>query len=498
MLTNRFPQWSKCLLTALSLLVAAIPGYSRAFPTAEGFGANAVGGRGGKVLHVTNTQDYDPDKDTPIPGSLRAALEAKDLGPRIVVFDVSGAIYCDKPVNIIAPYLTIAGQTAPSPGIVVAAVINVRAPNVIIRHLRVAPGDPSQHPSITYMNDYWPIGAWGEYGTGPMILDHCSLRWCLEDHTQGGGFMTIQHCLIAEGLEAGIWMENFQSHTHGKGYANYGHTTFHHNIIAKMLCRNPCVHNGNLDFVNNLVYDWGNMGRIHVATPWPAIPVRANFVGNYYKSGKDTPADTRPLFIGFAGISSHLDAASLVYLQGNLDTHFRTNNSLPQDAFYHLHNASYSACDRNHPDPGGGLPISSTRLGRFGGKLVPPVKTQTAEQARDYLLSMTRPHVGATVPGWDAVDRRIMTEIVTGTGGIIEKVADVGGYPKLAENYRPKGYDTDGDGMPDAWEKAHKLNPRDPGDANRIVPPGASAHDRHAGYTYIEYYINGRADNLVH
>lgn len=179
-----------------------------AFPGAEGFGAFARGGRGGDVLLVTTLEDYRPGTDTAIPGSLRAACEAK--GARIVVFRVSGIIRLKASLQITEPFLTIAGQSAPGRGVCLVdyacSLSNVH--DVVIRYLRCRPGDRAGVEL-----DALSTGG----GCKNVILDHCSASWANDEvlSVSGAGQdnITVQWCFITESMD--------QSH-HQKGAHGYG------------------------------------------------------------------------------------------------------------------------------------------------------------------------------------------------------------------------------------------------------------------------------------
>jgi pectate lyase len=447
-----------------------------AFPGAEGFGAYAKGGRGGRVIAVTNLKDYGPE-EKPIPGSFRAACEAK--GPRLVVFRVSGTLTLKAPLYVIEPHLTLAGQTAPGDGFCLRGNTfgvgrgSLSTHDVIVRHLRFrcGPGRKRGHePDGMAINNARDV-----------IFDHCSITWGVDEvlsitaHPMGYGRIgaskerdfdpkqravteniSVQWCILAEGLNRSTHPKG--AHSKGPMIA-YGPSkiSLHHNLIAHSDDRNPYLPaEGELPFIvdirNNLVYNWGQ--RTAVSYPKINHNGRLNFVGNRYLPGPNSRH--RP--------SLHLGVKTRVFLRDNLGT-ARTKPTDPE-------RKAMSGVGRVVDEP-------------FD---VPPVTTHAAEELPEVLL----PAVGATAPRRDAADRRLVDEVKTGKGRIIDHPKQVGGWPALKSTKPPK--DSDGDGMPDAWEKKHGLDPKNPKDAARRVPPGASPGDRHAGYTWVEFYINQLAD----
>ena len=234
---------ARTFLSAMLLAVVSnVECCALAFPEAEGGGANATGGRGGRVVEVTNLNDAGP-------GSLRAAIGA--TGPRIVVFRVSGTIALQSPLAVRRGDLTIAGQTAPGNGICLknyALVLN-DVQNVIVRYLRLRPGDEKG------------VETDGLSGgrCRNVIIDHCSVSWstdeCLSLYLSED--VTVQWCLISESLHYS---------THSKGPHGYGgiwggrNASFHHNLLAHHASRNPRFSRDceNVDFSNNVIYNWGS------------------------------------------------------------------------------------------------------------------------------------------------------------------------------------------------------------------------------------------------
>jgi pectate lyase len=361
-----------------------------AFPGAEGFGACARGGRGGKALTVTTLDDYVPGKDDPIPGSLREACQTK--GPRIVAFGVSGTIQLKAPLVIDEPYMTLDGQTAPGGGVCVKNYgTSVNTKHVIIRHMRFRPGDEvgrelAKHGKA-WETDALSIGG----GAENVIFDHCSASWANDEvlSVSGAGItnVTVQWCIISESLNASTHVKG--KHGYGTLLRTNGNVTFHHNIYAhhRSRCPRPGTYGDGcilLDFRNNLIYN----GTGYSA----ADPVRMNYVGNVIK---------RPR----GHVFSVGGPATRLYVEGNHLIGAGARN----DDNWNLISTAKPANKMSKPFP------------------VAPVTTHTALQAYEKLLA----GCGATLPKRDAVDARIVNDIRTGKGDLINSSDQVGGWPTL-------------------------------------------------------------------
>jgi len=419
------------------------PSHAPAFPGVEGFGKYTVGGRGGKVIEVTNLNDAGP-------GSFRAAVSAK--GPRTVVFRVSGTIALESELKIREPYLTIAGQTAPGDGICIKNYqVNFDTSQVIMRYLRFRPGDEKGKEQ----------DAFGGAGN-QIVVDHCSASWGVDEtfSINKAANLTVQWCLVSESLYHSI---------HKKGNHGYGGLwggpggSWHHNILAHHSSRNPRasgnVDSGLMDYRNNVIYNWG-FNSAYGGELWPR-----NWINNYYKSGPATDDKVR------GRIFLQKDPRGKMFAAGNFVAGF----------------PAISADNWNggiNFAPDGEATEKTLRVDR--PFVVAPVTTQSAEAAYGLVLAQA----GASLVR-DAVDRRVVEEIRTGTAtfgasykgggkGIIDSQKDVGGWPELRS--LPAPVDTDHDGVPDVWEQAHGLNPQDPADGPRATTPG--------GYTNLERYLN--------
>ena len=420
-----------------------------AFPGAEGFGAQSVGGRGGQVLFVTNLNDNGP-------GSLRAAVETD--GPRTVIFHVSGTIALNSPLVIKKPYITIAGQTAPGDGICLKDnALAIAADQIIVRYLRCRPGDNTKAES-----DALSVSSGRD-----IIVDHCSTSWAVDETlsaSTGGqlGNVTVQWCIISESLN---------NSTHHKGPHGYGSLirggwgngyTYHHNLYAHHHARLPRPGNYNdrekdpngfiFDFRNNVIYNWAGSAAGYNADGSNGTDsiTRMNFVGNYYKAGVNSAGN-----LAF----SESTRSAKAYFNGN-------------------------AMNGNYP----GEPWSLVSFSKFSPRdiaayvqaepiAVAAVATDDAVTAYEHVLA----GAGAVLPKRDAVDTRIVNEVKAGTGKIIDDEDQVGGWPELESAAPPA--DLDKDGMPDDWEKRNGLDANDPADRNADADAD--------GYTNLEEYLNG-------
>lgn len=465
-----------------------------AFPGAEGGGMYTLGGRGGRVLTVTNLNDDGP-------GSFRWACEQG--GARIVVFNVSGVIWLKSPIYVRAPYITIAGQTAPGDGVCVAGEsFQVNTHDVIVRYMRFRRGSTS----LLNRED-----SFGGNPVGNIMIDHCSCEWGLDENISFYRHMypqtgekreklptvnvTIQNTISAKALDT--WNHAFGSTIGGEN------CTFLRNLWASNTGRNPSIGwNGVFNFVNNVVFNWR-----HRSADGGDYKAMFNMINNYYKPGPATPksgqVSHRILRADASKMADGTKRCGRIYAQGNI---MEGNATVTADNW------------------DGGIQAEDGTLGPETRSdkpfAMPHVTIMTATEAYEYVLG----NAGATLPVRDAVDRRVIDEVRTGRIiynenlpdsaygdmrgladesknedghfkyrrmdkdsyklGIITHPAQMGGYPE----YHGVPYvDTDADGMPDEWERAHELNPSDPSDAN-----GDYNGD---GYTNIEKYINGIANN---
>jgi hypothetical protein len=456
-----------CAAILASNLFAAEAPRVPAFPGAEGYGAVTRGGRGGRVIAVTNINDSGP-------GSLRAAVEAK--GPRIVVFKVSGTITLEDRLRITNPYITIAGQTAPGDGVTIRKYqLQIDADDVVIRYIRARLGDESGDDADAISGRYHKN----------IILDHLSASWSVDEAVSfyRNENVTIQWCLIAESL--------YKSN-HVKGHHGFGgiwgghHTTYHHNLLAHHSSRNPRFSSGcgNTDFRNNVIFNWGYNsgygGEEREEDDRPELNhCVINMVGNYYKPG---PA-TVPGEVSHRIVNPY--SSNRGFAKWFIAENFMHGNAAVTadnwDGGVHPQKGQSGADEIRLMEPWPSMPLHG----------------HSAEEAYRAVLR----DAGATVPKRDEVDIRIVEETRRGTAtyegtgyerdrqvaeaskasGIIDSPDDVGGWPQLKSLPAPP--DSDSDGMPDEWEERYGLDPRKAAEA--------SADKDADGYTDTEEYING-------
>ncbi len=428
------------LLMACGLTTALLPGPPApvpAFPGAEGFGATTPGGRAGRVLFVRTLADQGP-------GSFRDAVTAS--GPRTVVFAVAGVITLRTPVVITEPFLTIAGQTAPGDGICLRGdELSIRTHDVIVRYVRSRPGDINRREvdAINVMGD-----------SRDVVIDHASASWAVDEDLSPSGAIanvTVQWSIIAEGLNHSVHSKG--AHGYGSLVRAIGGVSLHHNLWAHNNSRNPRLGDNYgrppwpvFDFRNNAIYDYGE-----IASGMTGDHLSANYVNNYIRPGASSNARRGPIVL--------TDTADVTYyLDGNL-----------VDGRPELTHDGSAMFDRMVI--GGRQMVSFARV-PFP---VPPVTTSTAAEALEQILA----GAGATRPRRDAVDARIVEDVRTRGGRIIDSQEQVGGWPEYRTG--PVPLDTDGDGIPDDWERAHGLNPHDPSDGAVRTP---------SGYTNLEIYLD--------
>lgn len=425
------------------------PNRAPAFPGAEGFGKYTIGGRGGKVIEVTNLNDSGP-------GSFREAC-ATD-GPRTIVFRVSGTIPLESKFKIVNPYLTIAGQTAPGDGICIKNFqVNFETRHMIIRYVRFRPGDEKGKEQDGF-------GGKGDH----LMIDHCSASWGIDEtfSINKGANSSVQWCMVTESLSHSL---------HKKGDHGYGGLwggpggSWHHNILAHHSSRNPRAsgnkESGLLDYRNNVIYNWGFQSA-YGGELW-----QRNWINNYYKSGPATSENVR------RRIFEQNDMKGKMFAVGNFVAGY------PAISADNWKGGIDYADNAKHPEKG---EPSEKTLRAKQPFVVAPVKTQTAEAAYASILD----EAGCSLVR-DIVDQRIIKEIRTGTAtygetyrggkkGIIDSQKEVGGWPDLKST--PAALDSDHDGMPDDWERKHGLDPKN------FTDGALDANGN--GYTNLEKYLN--------
>ncbi|MBP1614477.1 MAG: polysaccharide lyase family 1, candidate pectate lyase [Bacteroidetes bacterium] len=451
------------------------------FPGAEGGGMYSFGGRGGKVITVTNLNDRGP-------GSFREACETG--GARIVVFNVSGIIRIKTPIIVRAPYITIAGQTAPGDGVCLAGEsFWVNTHDVVVRHMRFRRGETN----VGRRDD-----SFGGNPVGNIMIDHCSCTWGLDENisfyrhmfSPGEGYKDLKLPTVNVTIQNTISAKALDTYNHAFGSTLGGENcSFMRNLWASNAGRNPSIGwNGVFNFVNNVTYNW-----VHRSVDGGDYTALYNIINNYYKPGPLTPKDTP---VGHRILKPESGRSKLgyyvfgrVYCNGNIME-------------------GYDAISKNNW--AGGVQVQEqpntdgyTENMRWNEPF--PMPSLTIMPAKDAYKFVIK-NAGATIPSRDIVDQRIIEEVETGKAyykegldpnsfyqfehrrlpndsykkGVITEIEQMGGYPE----YKGTPYvDTDKDGMPDAWEKANGLNPNDSSDANKDCTGD--------GYTNIEKYING-------
>lgn len=506
-----------------------------AFPGAWGGGMYSFGGRGGKVIVVTNLNDSGP-------GSFREACETG--GPRIVVFNVAGIIQLKDRVSIRAPYITIAGNTAPGLGICIAGdTVELNTHDVVVRHMRFRRGktDPADRDD-----------SFGGNPVGNIMIDHVSASWSLDENISmyrhmyqpptGGPALklptvnvTIQNSISSESL-------NIFHHSFGSTIGGLN-STFHHNLWANNAGRNPSIGMyGDFTFVNNVLFNYHHRtvdGGDHMSL--------YNIYNNYFKPGPGTPKgdetkdhseDGRVAFrllkpesersktvvdhFGKAHVSGNVVEGYDRVTKNNWDGGVQPETLLQREAEAAFEAAaklqSEGNLDRAKQKTSEAQQKAELAKAKYPGVLAAirvaepfkhaPLPTTSATDAYRHVLA----NVGATLPHRDPVDERIINAVRTGVipslkiaqgsaekakfygyaqkwtdqleksveKGYITDPSEVGGYPE----YKGTPYkDTDSDGMPDEWESTHGLNPKDRSDASSDLNGD--------GYTNIEDYING-------
>lgn len=453
-----------------------------AFPGAEGGGMYTTGGRGGKIIHVTNLNDSGE-------GSLRAAISQS--GPRTIVFDVAGIIALQSKLRIKNGDLTIAGQTAPGDGICIKNYATVvEADNVIIRFVRFRLGDQGANA------DDGEDAIWGRRQNN-IILDHCSMSWSIDECASfyGNSNFTMQWCILTESLRHSI---------HDKGNHGYGgiwggdNASFHHNMLANHDSRNPRFDHpeiyenpsspdkrGNVDYRNNTVYNWGSN------STYGGEGGHFNMVGNYYKQG---PASKdRKYFINANGIytSSGTDYGyPYLFMSDNYYVQYPDMDA--QDGVYwHDHSTN------TPPDPDR---LLSDLLPIYGmGGQHAYTTTHSAQVAFEKICE-----VGGASLVRDKVDERACGDAQSGTasvnnggngstGGIIDTPTAAGGWPEYSAdtpNEANDKTDTDNDGIPDWFEEKFGLD-KNADDASDMTI------DIHKRYSNFEMYLHYLVRNIV-
>ena len=384
----------------------------KAFPTAEGFGKYATGGRGGAVIKVTNLNDSGP-------GSLRQALQYTS-GPRTIIFEVGGTITLKSVLPVISGDVTIAGQTAPGGGILIKdGHLLIQSSNIIIRHMRFRYGTK---PSP--WDDSLSITAWGGSIVENIVIDHCSISWAQDEN--------FEIRVVNNGTARNITLQNSIVSEGGYGVLLNGprvyNISFFENLLANNRERNirsGYPSDGKFDFemVNNIVYgfSWGTT---------PSMGSKFAVINNIYK--KSSEVEIR---------GSAVDAVMAGGIRNDYTDAYISGNSISNEI--NPYHSRFNPYLKN-------VPFSSSGI-----------NAREANQIEDILSD-----IGASLPKRDAVDERIIQQYKNGNGSFKK----IGEYPNIENGKAP--IDTDNDGMPDVWEIANGLDPNDARDRNFVQPDG--------------------------
>jgi len=422
---------SACLPASMEgdRVAGAWPADLPAFAGAEGFGRNATGWRGGRVIKVTTLEDHGP-------GSLRACAEGDR--PRVCIFEVAGTIAVDSTIAV-GSNVYLAGQSAPGEGVQLRLGYSPHRPlmvhtasDVVIRHLRLRPGPP-RIPSSN-------VDGIGIFDSHDVILDHLSVQYATDELIDVGTLrgttfdITIQDSLLAWGLDRA----NHPRRRHSKGAlicamnsrGECGRITLLRNLFAHNRDRNPDVKGtsiGPVEIVNNVFYDpISQFGEFYDLYG----DLRINYIGNTTLSGPSTRRTRTPYAFDIDDFSPAYDVR--VYVRDNVNAH-RREPSEPDELVAPPEVRAWLA-----PEPF--LPLTVAAL--------------PADAAREFVLA----NAGATRPARDGLDRRAVEDVINRTGRVVDDPAEAGGWPRLSSGPAPP--DADGDGMPDAWEVGHGTDPQ--------------------------------------
>lgn len=451
-----------------------------AFPGAQGGGAFSFGGRGGRTIVVTSLEDSGP-------GTLREACEQG--GARIIVFNVAGIIKLRTPLIIRAPYITIAGQTAPGDGICVAGEsVWINTHDVVVRYMRFRRGETN----VGRRDD-----SIGGNPIGNIMIDHVSASWGLDEnmsmyrhmYDQGDGSKEQKLGTVNITIQNSIFAEALDTYNHSFGSTLGGENcTFMRNLWADNTGRNPSIGwNGIFNFANNVIFNWKH--RSIDGGDWRAS---YNIINNYFKPGPVTPKDEP---VGHRILKPESGRSKLDHLE--FGRAYVNGNIVEGNDKVTSNNWDGGVQVEDRADAG-----EYTDLIRADKPLpMPAITILPTKEAYAYVLD----NAGATLPKRDPVDQRIIEQVRTGKiaykeintdnnyqfehrklpkdsykQGIITDPAQVGGYPE----YKGTPYkDDDKDGMPNDWEQRYGLNTNDPADAMLDLNGD--------GYTNIEKYIHG-------
>ena len=454
--------------TPTGTLPKLTPARALAFPGADGGASAVTGGAECDVVVVTSLADDNSS------GTLRSALS---MGKRTIVFAVGGQINLTRKLEISASDITIAGHSAPGDGITIAGYpVFIKGSNIILRYLRFRMGDQNIDNANFDADDGDALGA---KDCRDILIDHCSISWSTDECASFSRVenLTVQYCIISESLKLS---------GHSKGNHGYGgiwggrNASYHHNLLAHHDSRNPRfdhsyvgkTYRGPIDYANNVVYNWGGNTTYGGETDAADDVFHINMVGNYYKPGPSSKNKNRLM-----QLTSH--CTNCVKSSGDA----YPANLFLEDNTVNGANASWDNIDMD----GSSETRDKTQLksnarlaSRWTTGLTALSFTESASDAYNTVLACA----GASLRR-DAVDERIVANVKSGGGALIDKVSDTPGYPTLAAGSPLT--DTDKDGMPDEWElqqmKAMNVD-------NIVYAFKPNAYNLSAKYTNLEVYLN--------
>ena len=493
-----------------------------AFPSAEGWGRFATGGRmvdssiGSKVYYVTTLDDYT-SSESPIVGSLRWALTDGDDTPRTILFSVAGNIVLKERLRCPRSNVTIAGQSAPGGGICISgANMYIHSKNYIVRYIRFRPGD------LTGTN----FSAINVENAQNIIIDHCSFSWSMEENVTmyDNKYTTMQYCILSEPLYVS---------KHDKGARGYGaqwggeHSTYHHNIFAHCVGRTPLVNGArdkaasghdafvDCEIVNNVHFNWGNKGALYGGDIYSIVDgsyCHTYLINNYYKIGPTTNTFQERWFADCSYDANNNSKTAHWYIDGNqFETNeYKNDKNKGDHTGVNANNWLYA----NTTDSKRAVNLRAGISAYEDIKLDAPTASSglNIESAYDAYLNVIA-NAGANLPRRDEVDERILNEaagkLAVQDRGAIKWNKTEPASPEVKfmgiinsqDELKPDGaddnwtawpdlsmkpgetvaLDSDGDGIPDAWEEANGLDKTDANDGALIASNG---------YSNLENYLN--------
>ena len=485
-----------CQLSIVNLANAQFES-APAFPGAEGFARlTTTGGRGGKVLHVTSLADDGSE------GTFRWACLQK--GARTIVFDVDGTIFLTSELKMKNGNVSILGQTAPGDGICIADYpFVISCDNVIIRFMRFRLGN---REIAHHEGD-----GLGGMDNENIIIDHCSVSWSVDEclSVYGSKNLSVQWNIASQSMVN----SGHKKGAHGYG-GNWGGSgaSYHHNLLAHHTSRCPRLGprtstqtDERVDLRNNVMYNWGGNGC------YGGEGQKVNIVNNYYKPGPGTLTRSKQIQMRIASVGirtseyTHHGTAEpnkwdlMWHVWGKYYVNGNVNPLFPQVTKDNLKWGFLNQVNMQSVD---GTYTAQTKDTIIIKEPIPygNITTQTAEEAYDKVLA----YAGASLHR-DSNDQQVVEDVATGTAkygktigkkkysetitGWIDSQDEVGGWPELEKGTALP--DSDGDGMPDAWEKAHGLNPNDAADGN------AYTIDKRGFYTNAEVYFNSIVEPII-